>query len=49
MAHHPGMELDTTAAMAICALGALMGYQYGNQLKRAAQRAAAYCLPGRRS
>ena len=43
------MELDTTAAMAICALGALMGYQYGEQLKRAAQRAVAYCRPGRRS
>lgn len=43
------MELDTTAAMAVCALGALVGYQYGEQLKRAAQRAVAYCRPGSRS
>jgi hypothetical protein len=42
------MELDSTAAMVVCALGALMGYQYGEHLKRAAQRAVAYCRPGRR-
>jgi hypothetical protein len=35
--------------MVVCALGALMGYQYGEHLKRVAQRAVAYCRPGRRS
>ena len=35
------MEMDTTAAAIIAALGALCGYQYGPQLRRAAAKAVA--------
>jgi hypothetical protein len=35
------MEMDTTAAAIVAALGALCGYQYGTHLRRAAARAVA--------
>jgi hypothetical protein len=33
------MEMDSTAAAILCALGALVGHQYGSQLRRAAAKA----------
>ena len=35
------MELDTTAAVILAALGALFGYQYGEHLRRVAAKAVA--------
>jgi hypothetical protein len=35
------MEFDNTTAALICAIGALLGYQYGTQVKRAARKAFA--------
>jgi hypothetical protein len=37
------MELDTTTAAILSALGALIGYQYGGQIRRVAARAVAAC------
>jgi hypothetical protein len=42
------MELDQTAAATICAIGALLGYQYGTRVRQAARRAYAYCRAGQR-